>query len=100
MNELECRVSYLRFTYSDLDPFLRAFAFHYIAVAIHPFADGNGRTVRLTQHLLLLRGGQARYDSGVPRRTLERDLAAMVETKLLSPRGENKARTYSVRKTR
>jgi len=41
-----------------VDPFLQAFGFHYIAVSIHPFADGNGRTVRLMQHLLLLRGGQ------------------------------------------
>jgi Fic family protein len=37
--------------------YVRAFAFHFIAVAIHPFADGNGRTVRLMQHLLLLRSG-------------------------------------------
>jgi Fic family protein len=42
----------------EVDPFLQAFGFHFIAVAIHPFADGNGRTVRLMQHLLLLRGGQ------------------------------------------
>lgn len=42
----------------DLNPFTRAFAFHFIAVSIHPFADGNGRTVRLMQHLLLLLGGQ------------------------------------------
>ena len=35
--------------------FALAFAAHFIAVAIHPFADGNGRTVRLLQHLLLLR---------------------------------------------
>jgi len=42
----------------DMNPFSRAFAFHYIAVSIHPFADGNGRTMRLMQHLLLLRGGQ------------------------------------------
>lgn len=42
----------------DLNPFSRAFAFHFIAVSIHPFADGNGRTVRLMQHLLLLLGGQ------------------------------------------
>jgi Fic family protein len=40
----------------DVNPFTRAFAFHFIAVSIHPFADGNGRTVRLMQHLLLLRG--------------------------------------------
>lgn len=42
----------------DANPFARAFAFHFIAVAIHPFADGNGRTVRLMQHLLLLKAGQ------------------------------------------
>lgn len=42
----------------DMNPFARAFAFHFIAVSIHPFADGNGRTVRLMQHLLLLQGGQ------------------------------------------
>lgn len=40
------------------NPFARAFAFHFIAVAIHPFADGNGRTVRLSQHLLLLKDDQ------------------------------------------
>jgi Fic family protein len=38
--------------------FTRAFAFHFICVSIHPFADGNGRTVRLMQHLLLLRDRQ------------------------------------------
>ena len=42
----------------ELNPYLRAFAFHFIAVSIHPFADGNGRTVRLMQHLLLLREGE------------------------------------------
>lgn len=43
---------------SATNPFVRAFAFHYLAVAIHPFADGNGRTMRLMQHLLLLKGGE------------------------------------------
>lgn len=42
----------------NMSPFARAFAFHFIAVSIHPFVDGNGRTVRLMQHLLLLLGGQ------------------------------------------
>ncbi len=42
----------------DSNPFTRVFAFHFIAVSIHPFADGNGRTVRLMQHLLLMLGGQ------------------------------------------
>lgn len=45
------------------NPYARAFGFHLIAVMIHPFADGNGRTVRLFQHLLLLNSGEeiARY---------------------------------------
>lgn len=43
---------------ADTNPFVKAFAFHYIAVAIHPFADGNGRTMRLMQHLLLLKNGE------------------------------------------
>ncbi len=42
---------------SEINPFVKAFAFHYLAVAIHPFADGNRRTVRLMQHLLLLKNG-------------------------------------------
>lgn len=42
----------------ETDTFVTAFAFHYLAVAIHPFADGNGRTMRLMQHLLLLKGGE------------------------------------------
>lgn len=50
------------------NPFARAFAFHFIAVSIHPFADGNGRTVRLMQHLLLLRDGQ-RLSRFVPSET-------------------------------
>lgn len=42
----------------ETNPFIKAFAFHYLAVAIHPFADGNGRTMRLMQHLLLLKSGE------------------------------------------
>lgn len=42
----------------ETNPFIKAFAFHYLAVAIHPFADGNGRTMRLMQHLLLLKEGE------------------------------------------
>lgn len=49
--------------HQETDPFVRAFAFHYLAVAIHPFADGNGRSMRLMQHLLLLKADEriARY---------------------------------------
>lgn len=43
---------------SNTNPFVRAFSFHYLAVTIHPFAEGNGRTMRLMQHLLLLKGGE------------------------------------------
>jgi Fic family protein len=34
-----------------------SFDAHYRLAAIHPFADGNGRTARLLMNLLLLRGG-------------------------------------------
>lgn len=39
---------------SDLHPALRAAEFHYNLVAIHPFADGNGRTARLMMNYLLM----------------------------------------------
>jgi Fic family protein len=42
----------------ERNSFAVAFASHFITVAIHPFADGNGRTVRLLQHLLLMRRGE------------------------------------------
>jgi len=44
--------------HQETNPFIKAFAFHYLAVAIHPYADGNGRTMRLMQHLLLLKDGE------------------------------------------
>ena len=44
--------------HQETNPFIKAFAFHYLAVAIHPFADGNGCTMRLMQHLLLLKEGE------------------------------------------
>lgn len=44
--------------HAEINPFVKAFAFHYIADAIHPFVDGNGRTMRLMQHLLLLKSGE------------------------------------------
>jgi Fic family protein len=34
-----------------------SFDAHYRLTAIHPFADGNGRTVRLLMNLVLIRGG-------------------------------------------
>ncbi len=40
----------------DLTPWM-SFEAHFRLVAIHPFADGNGRTARLLMNLILLRGG-------------------------------------------
>ena len=42
---------------ADLDPILLAGLFHKQMAVIHPFMDGNGRTVRLATHLLLARLG-------------------------------------------
>lgn len=41
----------------DIHPAVRATAFHYNLVAVHPFTDGNGRTARLLMNSLLLRSG-------------------------------------------
>jgi Fic family protein len=46
--------------HQETNLFIKAFALHYLAVAMHPFADGNGRTMRLMQHLLMLKDGQAK----------------------------------------
>lgn len=47
--------SFARAQPTDLHPALRAAEFHYNLVAIHPFADGNGRTARLMMNYLLMR---------------------------------------------
>lgn len=39
------------------DPFLRAMALHYHFAAMHPFQDGNGRTARALEALLLQQAG-------------------------------------------
>lgn len=41
----------------EIHPVLRAAITHYVLVAIHPFVEGNGRTVRAFTQLLLLREG-------------------------------------------
>lgn len=61
-----------------------AFEAHYRLTAIHPFADGNGRTARLLMNLVLLRGGyvpvavrpedRARYLDALERASLRDDL--------------------------
>lgn len=42
---------------SDLDMVVKATIFHHRFVWIHPFFDGNGRTVRLVYNLLLMKEG-------------------------------------------
>jgi Fic family protein len=41
----------------EIHPMLRAGITHYILVAIHPFVEGNGRTVRAFSSLILMREG-------------------------------------------
>ena len=41
----------------EIHPILRAGIVHYVLVAIHPFVEGNGRTVRAFTQLLLLKEG-------------------------------------------
>ncbi len=43
--------------HSDLPTLIKAAVFHHRFVWIHPFFDGNGRTVRLTFNLLLMKEG-------------------------------------------
>ena len=40
-----------------VDPLIQALAVHYHVAAIHPFEDGNGRTARALEALLLQRAG-------------------------------------------
>ena len=42
---------------SDLHPIIRAGIAHYILVAIHPFVEGNGRTIRAFSNLIMMREG-------------------------------------------
>jgi len=41
----------------EIHPILRAGIAHYVLVAIHPFVEGNGRTVRAFSSLILMREG-------------------------------------------
>lgn len=43
--------------YQGHDPLVQAMAFHYHFAAMHPFLDGNGRTARAVEALLLQRAG-------------------------------------------
>ncbi len=43
--------------YRDHDPLIQALALHYHFAAMHPFQDGNGRTARALEALMLRRAG-------------------------------------------
>ena len=43
--------------YRDHDPIVQALAVHYHLAAMHPFLDGNGRTARALEALMLQRAG-------------------------------------------
>jgi len=59
----ECNVAFDRFLvavqqhYRAHDPLIQALAVHYHLAAMHPFLDGNGRTARAIEALLLRRAG-------------------------------------------
>jgi cell filamentation protein, protein adenylyltransferase len=50
-------VSALQGEYRQHDPIVQAMAMHYHLAAMHPFLDGNGRTARALEALLLKRAG-------------------------------------------
>ena len=47
----------VRTTFRDHDPLIQALAVHYHFAAMHPFLDGNGRTARALEALMLQRVG-------------------------------------------
>ena len=59
----ECASAFRQFTeatqreYQDQDPIIQALAAHYHLAAMHPFLDGNGRTARALEALMLQRAG-------------------------------------------
>jgi Fic family protein len=59
----ECQRAFSEFTtelqrgYRQHDPLIQALASHYHIAAMHPFLDGNGRTARALEALLLQRAG-------------------------------------------
>jgi Fic family protein len=50
-------VSAIRDDYRHHDPLIQALALHYHIAAMHPFMDGNGRTARAMEALVLQRAG-------------------------------------------
>jgi Fic family protein len=54
---METFVRALQVEFPDHDPLIQALAAHYHFAAMHPFLDGNGRTARALEALLLQRAG-------------------------------------------
>jgi len=54
---LESLLEAARASFRDHDPLVQALAIHYHLAAMHPFLDGNGRTARACEALLLQRAG-------------------------------------------
>ena len=54
---LDSLIDYINTNPQELNPIELATVFHHKFVWIHPFFDGNGRTVRLVMNLLLMRHG-------------------------------------------
>ncbi|WP_225034820.1 Fic family protein [Winogradskyella sp. SM1960] len=54
---LDSLISYINENSQGLNPIELATVFHHKFVWIHPFFDGNGRTIRLAMNLLLMRHG-------------------------------------------
>jgi Fic family protein len=50
-------VNEMRTTFMHHDPLIRALALHYHFASMHPFSDGNGRTARALEALMLQRAG-------------------------------------------
>jgi Fic family protein len=48
-------INAIQHEYRDHDPLIQALSFHYHFAAMHPFLDGNGRTARAIEALLLQR---------------------------------------------
>ncbi|WP_179320539.1 Fic family protein [Winogradskyella helgolandensis] len=54
---LDTLINYININPQGLNPIELATVFHHKFVWIHPFFDGNGRTIRLAMNLLLMRSG-------------------------------------------
>lgn len=50
-------VEAVQIQFPEHDPLIQALALHYYLAAIHPFLDGNGRTARAVEALMLQRAG-------------------------------------------